>query len=60
MRPDPFAIGTLIAGRYRLESVIGRGGMGVVYRARQGTLERAVALKILRPELLADPSARAR
>lgn len=40
-------------GPYRICSRLGEGGMGVVYRAVQGTLERPVALKIMRPELAA-------
>ena len=42
--------GTTFAG-YRIESVIGRGGMGVVYRATDLSLERPVALKLIAPEL---------
>ena len=45
--------GTTFAG-YRIESVIGRGGMGVVYRATDLSLERPVALKLIAPELAAD------
>ncbi len=46
--------GTLIAGRYRIEEELGRGGMATVYRAFDRSLERPVAVKILRPEFAAD------
>ena len=42
-------------GNYRLVEKIGVGGMGVVYRARQLTMDRDVALKILPPRLATDP-----
>lgn len=50
---------SVIAG-YRIEQEIGRGGMGVVYRASQLHLERPVALKLIRPELAESATYRAR
>jgi serine/threonine protein kinase len=52
-------LGTTIGG-YRLESVAGRGGMGVVYVATQLRLNRPVALKVIAPDLAEDPGFRER
>src|SRR6476469_3260495 len=51
--------GTVFAG-HRIEAVAGHGGMGVVYRATQLALDRTVALKVIAPGLLDDPTMRAR
>ncbi len=45
---------------YVVEEALGNGGMGVVYRARDTRLERPVAIKLLKPELVADPDRKAR
>jgi len=47
-------LGVTIDQRYHVESVIGMGGMGVVYRASHAVLGRPLALKVLREDLLAD------
>ena len=52
--------GELIAGRYRIESTLGSGGMAVVYRAMDLATHRPVALKLMRRELNADRQAAAR
>jgi YVTN family beta-propeller protein len=60
--PEPQATigsGTVFAG-YRIESEIGRGGMGVVYRARHLALDREYALKLISPALSNDPRFRER
>jgi serine/threonine protein kinase len=49
-RDDP-RIGSLVAARYRVERLVGRGGMASVYAAHDTQLGREVALKIFRPEL---------
>jgi serine/threonine protein kinase len=44
-------LGRLIDGRYKVESVLGQGGMGVVFRAVQTSVQRPVAMKTLHPQL---------
>jgi serine/threonine-protein kinase len=51
-----FAPGAIVAGRYRLIALLGRGGMGEVYRAEDLTLNQPVALKFLPEGVTVDPA----
>jgi eukaryotic-like serine/threonine-protein kinase len=53
--PVDVMIGREVAGRYRILAKIGEGGMGAVFRAEQISLKRTVALKLLKPDLVATP-----
>jgi len=53
-------VGRTLAGKYRLEKVLGQGGMGAVYRARQLALEKNIAVKVMHKDLASDPTFAAR
>ena len=53
-------VGAVIDNKYRIDAVIGQGGMGAVFRAWDLRLERPVAIKVVRADLLGDPDSRAR
>jgi serine/threonine-protein kinase len=60
MEPRPLAPGDVVAGKYLIESILGEGGMGYVLGARNITLDEPVAIKILKPDAVADGEAVAR
>ncbi|MGE5733487.1 MAG: serine/threonine-protein kinase, partial [Acidobacteriota bacterium] len=47
--------GTVLGGRYEILQLLGEGGMGAVYKAKDSELERVIALKVIRPELASNP-----
>jgi len=54
--PDPM-VGRILDGRYRIESLIGRGGMGAVYRGVQLATKQTVAIKLIRSDVAEDVEA---
>lgn len=53
--PAPLQPGSLLGNRYEIISILGEGGMGAVYKARDRELDRLVAIKVIRPELAGRP-----
>src|SRR5436853_4322226 len=60
IRTEFLALQELLAGRYSIEREIGRGGMGIVFLARDVALDRPVAIKLLPPTLAEQPAMRER
>ena len=56
----PITPGTVLAGKYRVERIIGQGGMGLVVEAKHIALDERVALKFLLPDYASHPEAAAR
>jgi hypothetical protein len=59
-RVSGITVGVVVDGKYRVDAVVGEGGMGAVFRAWDLRLERAVAIKVVRADLISDPDSRAR
>ncbi|MGB0591561.1 MAG: protein kinase domain-containing protein, partial [Myxococcota bacterium] len=54
---DDALVGQVVAGRFEVEALLGAGGMGAVYKARQLSVDRLVALKVLKRDILDDQQA---
>ena len=52
--------GHVVAGRFRIEGLVGEGGFGAVYRATQLNIGRTVALKVLQPDLVSRADSESR
>ena len=57
---DEALIGRIIAGKFHIESFLGSGAMGAVYKAKQVALDKIIAVKVMHPELSVDRSFAAR
>src|SRR5262249_8642611 len=55
-----FHEGDVLGGRYEIQKLLGMGGMGAVYKARDIEVERVVGLKVIRPDLAGNPAILAR
>jgi serine/threonine protein kinase len=52
---QPTCIGRTLSGRYKIEALLGQGGMSAVYKATDPNLKRVVAVKLIHPHLSSDP-----
>jgi serine/threonine protein kinase/tetratricopeptide (TPR) repeat protein len=55
-----FEVGSILGGRYEIQKLLGMGGMGAVYKAHDLEVDRAVGLKVIRPDLAGNPAILAR
>ena len=55
-----FEVGSVLGGRYEIQKLLGMGGMGAVYKAHDIEVDRAVGLKVIRPDLAGNPAILAR
>ena len=59
-KPAPYELGSTLGGKYRLERMLGQGGMGAVYEAENLDIGRRVAVKVLLDQFANDPDILAR